>query len=100
MSSSSVPPSSVESLLADSALDLADVANLADGVEVSLSDGQLGSEDTWAGVAASAYRAEVDSQRDAAGELGSIAESMKSSLLDAASSDKFPNGVSPAASAG
>lgn len=65
----------------DFAMDLSGVATLADQIEANLSDGQLVSEDKWAGRAATAYRAEVGPQRDAAGELGTIAESMKSSLI-------------------
>ena len=46
----------------------------------NLADGQLVNEFDWSGQAASAYRAEVPSQRDAAGELATIADSMAGSL--------------------
>ena len=66
------------------AMDLDTVASTADQVKANLSDGQIVEEDEWSGRAATAYRSEVGPQRDAAGELGSIAEQMKSSLIWAA----------------
>lgn len=66
------------------ALELDDVAALADGVEANLAAQLMVQEDDWSGAAASAYRAEIGPQRQAVGELGSIAESMKSSLRWAA----------------
>lgn len=68
----------------DFAMDLNDVAAKADAVVANLSDQILVKDDEWAGEGATAYRAEVPSQRDAVTELGSIAEQMKSSLIWAA----------------
>jgi len=66
------------------AMDLNTVASTADLTEANLSDAQIAEEDQWSGKAATAYRSEVGPQRDAVGELGTIAEQMKSSLIWAA----------------
>lgn len=64
--------------------DLNGVSASAEGVVANLADGELVSRTDWKGDAATAYRAEVTSQRDAAGELGSIADEMAKSLIWAA----------------
>ncbi|PVG84788.1 hypothetical protein DDE18_04130 [Nocardioides gansuensis] len=63
---------------------LNDVASSADSIEANLADQLLIQADEWSGQAADAYKAEVPPQRNAAGELGTIAEAMKSSLIWAA----------------
>lgn len=64
--------------------DLNGASGTAQSVVSNLSDGQLVSESDWSGQAASAYRSEVSIQRDATGELASIADSMSNSLMWAA----------------
>lgn len=56
----------------------------AQGVVANLADGQLAKSSEWKGDAADAYKNEVSSQRDAAGELSTIMDSMAGSLTASA----------------
>ena len=63
------------------AMDLNDVSATADGIVANLGDADMAGSEDWSGKGAEAYRRQLSPQRDAAGELGHIAEQMKSSLI-------------------
>ena len=66
------------------AQDLDGAAASAQGVAANFADGQLVSRMEWSGAAALAYKDEVATQRNAATELGVIADQMAKSLVWAA----------------
>ena len=63
------------------AMDLNDVSTNAERIVANLGDADMAGSEDWSGKGADAYRRQLSPQRDAAAELGHIAEQMKSSLI-------------------